>query len=51
MTPEDAAWHDSFKSKWTGTGELTIARDDAHERAVGVCKITEGTFVSSLLCI
>ena len=51
MTPADAAWHDSFKSKWTGTGKLTIARDEAHERMVGICKITEGTFVSSLLCI
>jgi hypothetical protein len=48
MTPEDAAWHDSFKSKWTGTGALTMARDDEQGRVVEVYKITEGTHVRPL---
>ena len=45
MTPADAAWHESFKSKWTGTGGLLMARDDAQGRMVEVCKFTQGTQV------
>lgn len=46
MTPADAAWHDSFKPGWTGTGGLTMARDDEQGRMVEVARLASGKLVS-----
>lgn len=42
MTQADAAWHDSFKPRWTGTGSLLIAQDDDQGRVVEVMKLASG---------